>query len=120
MTKDRPWWRTPRRVFQPILRVNDGALDPRDMARQFRGFGCNTILANAGGIAAWYPTKVPYHTQVPGMRGDFLGELLEESHRLDMRVIIRFEIQLEPPFDPDVRPPGQVGDGYPFGTLLHS
>jgi hypothetical protein len=80
MEKNTKWWTTPRRVIQPILRINDGGIDGRKMVDDLHHFGCNTILQNVGGIMAWYPTKIPYHHVPEGMNNDILGEILDQAH----------------------------------------
>jgi methylmalonyl-CoA mutase cobalamin-binding subunit len=36
-------------------------MDAEKMAREAEEMGANTITMNAGGIVAWYPSRVKYH-----------------------------------------------------------
>jgi hypothetical protein len=92
MEINKKWWTTPRRVIQPILRINDGVIDGRKMVDDLYHFGCNTILQNVGGIMAWYPTKIPYHHVPEGMKSDILGEILDQAHGYGMKVFARFDL----------------------------
>jgi hypothetical protein len=79
-------------MFQPNLRMIDAkGLDGRKLARQCRDLGANAILANAGGIVAWYPTRLPYHWKNPLLRSDYVGDLTSEAARLGMRVLLRMD-----------------------------
>jgi hypothetical protein len=88
---DLPWWKTPRRIIQPILTIEDGAIDAEKMVRELRDAGCNTILQNVGGMVAWYPTKIAYHEQPDGMNGDVLDAVIRTASTYGMRVLGRFD-----------------------------
>jgi len=79
-------------MFQPNLRMQDArGLDGRALARQCRDLGANAILANGGGIVAWYPTAIPYHWKNPFLKSDFVGDLTEEAARLGQKVLLRMD-----------------------------
>jgi len=79
-------------MIQPNLRMTDArGLDGRALVRQVRGHGANAILANGGGIVAWYPTDLPWHWRNPLLRRDFVGEVTEEAARRDVRVLLRMD-----------------------------
>ncbi|MHC4592067.1 MAG: hypothetical protein ACYS8L_05150, partial [Planctomycetota bacterium] len=65
------WWMTEViRMVQTNLRETDGGLDPEETVRELRDLGANTVLFNAGGILAWYPTRIKYHRINPYMEGN--------------------------------------------------
>ncbi|WP_284641548.1 alpha-amylase family protein [Paenibacillus silviterrae] len=88
------WWQRPLRVIQPNLQVRDtGLIDPEQLAEQMKSMGGNTIVFNVGGIYAWYPTKVPYHTVNEHLPASFdlLRAVIEECHKRDIRFIARLD-----------------------------
>jgi hypothetical protein len=54
--------------------------------------GATVLLANAGGIIAWYPSALPYQRPSPFLHGDFLGEVTEAAHARGIRVLVRLDI----------------------------
>ncbi len=92
MQSPRPWWSSPQRVLQPILRSCDGAADMRAIAAMAAEDGYTAILQNVGGMYAWYPSKIPFHVNPDGMQGDPLGELIEAAHARGIRVMARFDL----------------------------
>lgn len=86
------FWHSPVRMIQPNLRMRDArGLDGRHLVRQCRSYAANAILANAGGIVAWYPTELRYHWRNPLLDHDFVGAVLGQAHRLGMRVLLRMD-----------------------------
>ena len=56
------WWMTePVRWVQTNLREVDASLDAKRLVTQFADMRANVVLMGMGGIAAYYPTKTPYH-----------------------------------------------------------
>lgn len=53
----------------------------------------NVLLFGMGGIAAYYPTKVPFHYDSPDLPPgrDMFGEVLSESHRRSIRLVGCFD-----------------------------
>ncbi len=87
-----PFWHGPVRMIQPNLRMTDArGLDGRDLVRQCRDYGANSILANGGGIVAWYPTDLEFHWRNPYLKRDFVGEVTGEARKLGMRVLLRMD-----------------------------
>ena len=88
------WWQKPLRIVQTNLQVVDTPrIKPKEVIRQLKeDLHANTIVFNAGGIYAWYPTEVPFHFVNPFMEGrDLLGGIVEAAHESDMRVIARVD-----------------------------
>lgn len=54
--------------------------------------GATAMLANAGGMVAWYPTRLPYQRINPHLTGDFLGDVTEAAHARGIRVLARLDI----------------------------
>ncbi|WP_159887597.1 beta-galactosidase [Paenibacillus puerhi] len=88
------WWQKPLRVIQPNLQVRDTArIEPRRLAAQMKEMGANAIVFNVGGIYAWYPSKVPFHTVNEYLPDDMdlLEEVIRACHEEDIRFIARFD-----------------------------
>lgn len=88
------WWEKPLRVIQPNLQVKDTSLiQPERLAEQLAGMGANTVVFNVGGIYAWYPTVVPYHTvnEYLPADSDLLLNVIEACHDRGLRFIARFD-----------------------------
>ncbi|MBB5716370.1 alpha-amylase family protein [Sphingomonas aerophila] len=50
------------------------------------------VCLSAGGVTAFYPTKVPFHYRTPFLgNGDMLGELAHECKRMGIRVLGRVD-----------------------------
>lgn len=95
---DKTWWQRPQRIIQPNLQVMDTArIDPEALAAEMKDMGATAIVFNTGGIYAWYPTKVPYHTVNPYLPTaqdrdrDLLREVIEACHRQGIRFIARYD-----------------------------
>ncbi|MGM0400389.1 MAG: beta-galactosidase trimerization domain-containing protein [Chloroflexota bacterium] len=92
------FWKRPFRMIQPNLRKIDARdLDPKRLVDQVIDYGGNAMLINGGGIVAWYPSDLPHHPVNEHMRGDFLGEVLQEAHRRGLRVLVRLDISKNHP-----------------------
>ncbi len=86
------WWQEPLRIVQVNLQVVDTPLlDPDEVMRQLaQDLHANCVVFNAGGIYAFYPTKVPYHFLNPYLDGrDLLGESVEAAHKYGLKYIAR-------------------------------
>ncbi len=92
------------RLVQTNLRETDANLDPDELVRQVRDLGANALLFNAGGILAWYPTRIKYHRINPLLTGDLLGAVLERAHAAGVRVIGRLDLSKCPQPALDERP----------------
>jgi len=88
-----PSWATkPFRNVQTNLRMTDARRDPRTIVREVREFGATGIVANIGGIFAFYPTELEFHTKNPYLRSDFIGELADAAHTEGLVLIGRYDL----------------------------
>lgn len=62
------------------------------MVGEIAACGANVMLANAGGVVAWYPTALPYQRINPYLRSDFLAEVTDAAHKRGIRVLARLDI----------------------------
>lgn len=62
------------------------------MMDQVAALGATAFLANAGGMVAWYPTRLPYQRVNPYLQGDYLGEVTEAARARGIRVLARLDI----------------------------
>ena len=88
------WWMTePLRWLQTNLAEPDAATDPRALVRDAAAFHANVLHLNMGGIAATYPTRIPFHARSAGLGEgrDFFGDALKEAHARGIRVVGRFD-----------------------------
>jgi hypothetical protein len=83
----------PGRWVQTNLRQTDASLDAQRLVSQLAGMRANVLLFGMGGIASYYPTKVPFHYASPDLAPgrDMFGEVLSESHKQSIRVVGRFD-----------------------------
>ena len=95
------WWKRPMRVLQYNLQVRDTpGMDPEKIARETGELRANVAVVNAGGIYAWYDSRVKYHHVnefLPEGR-DLLGELIAEFHKKGIRFVARFDFSLADDF----------------------
>jgi hypothetical protein len=87
------WWkRNNLRMIQTNLPDYEAAtLDPDSLVRDLVRCSANTLLINAGGIMAFYPTKLDFHYTNPHMRPRMLERTIRLCHENNIRVIVRFD-----------------------------
>jgi len=89
------WWEQPRRIVQTNLQVTDAQkIDPeRLVAAIADDLHGDTLVFNVGGIYAWYPTKILFHTINPYLESgrDLVGEVLAACHARDLKFIARVD-----------------------------
>ena len=88
------WWKKPLRVIQTNLQVLDTPkMEPEKIAAEMEDLGANVLVVNVGGIYAWYPTEVPFHTVNPCLPESFdlLQELIISCHRRNIRLVARYD-----------------------------
>lgn len=83
----------PSRWVQTNLRQTDANLDAKRLVEQLADMRANVLLFGMGGIAAYYPTKVPFHYASPDLPPgrDMFGEVLNQCHKKAIRVVGRFD-----------------------------
>jgi hypothetical protein len=87
------WWHEkPMRLVQTNLREIDIQRDPREIVREVRDFHANAILFSVGGIVSFYPSRLEFQTPIPGLKGDFVGDALDEAHALGLKFIARLDL----------------------------
>ncbi|MDF0546288.1 hypothetical protein PX699_28420 [Sphingobium sp. H39-3-25] len=81
----------PYRIVHTNLRKPDIRENPKLVARRIREFGRNAIIPNAGGIVAFYPTKLEYQYCDPFMRPDqdFVRDMIDADRAEGLVMIER-------------------------------
>ena len=87
------WWKANNlRVIQVNLPAYEAAtLNPDSLVKDLVAHSANTLIINAGGIMAFYPTKLPFHYINPYMKDNTLGDVIGKCHANRIRVIVRFD-----------------------------
>lgn len=85
------WFDAPMRWVQLALVENDpGSFDPRFWLDYFRRLHADAATLSAGGIVAYYPTKVPLHHRSNWLGdSDPFGELVSGCRAMGMHVLAR-------------------------------
>jgi hypothetical protein len=89
------WWMTePIRWVQTNLRQVDAGLDAKRLTEQLSEMRANVLLQGMGGIAAYYPTAVPFHYPSPNLSPgrDMFGDTIREAHARKIRVVGRYDL----------------------------
>ncbi|WP_229311027.1 alpha-amylase family protein [Larkinella soli] len=88
-----PWWKANNlRVIQTNLPAYEAAsLHPDSLLKDLQDFSANTLLINAGGIMAFYPTKLDFQYTNPYMKPGMLGDVIRKCHERGIRVMVRFD-----------------------------
>ena len=87
-----PWWKPNNlRLMQANLPAYEAQLNVDSLIEDLQRFSVNTLIINAGGIMAFYPTKLDFHYTNPYMQENMLEEVIEKCHALNIRVITRFD-----------------------------
>jgi hypothetical protein len=87
------WWRKNNlRVIQTNLPDYEAAtLNPDSLVKDLIAFSANTLIINAGGIMAFYPTKLDFHYTNPHMKSGMLGEVVKKCHQNGIKVMVRVD-----------------------------
>lgn len=88
-----PWWkRNNLRVIQANLPAYEAAtLNPDSLVKDLIDHSANTLIINAGGIMAFYKTKLDFHYTNRYMKEDMLAEVVKKCHQHNIKVIVRFD-----------------------------
>lgn len=86
------WWTgNTLRLVQNNLREVDADLDVDKLISQLKSMEVNVLMLNAGGMFAFYPSKLQYQYVTPYLKKDLLGEAIEKAHKNGIRFIARFD-----------------------------
>lgn len=92
-TAEKLWWKQNNlRVIQTNLPAYEAAtLNPDSLLKDLKDFSANTLLINAGGIMAFFPSKLPFHYINPYMKSNMLADVVKKCHENNIKVIVRFD-----------------------------
>jgi hypothetical protein len=86
------WWKQNNlRVMQTNLPAYEADLNADSLVQDLLSFSANTLIINAGGIMAFYPTKLENQYVNPYMKKNMLGDVIEKCHANGIKVITRFD-----------------------------
>lgn len=93
VAQNSPWWkRNNLRVIQVNLPDYEAAtVNPDSLVEDLVTYSANTVIINAGGIMAFYPTKLPFQYTNPYMKPHMLGDVVTKCHQKNIKVIVRFD-----------------------------
>ena len=88
-----PWYRTMRRCGQVNFNERDPLeLNIQDWVDYWSSLKINALLLNAGGIVAFYPTRIPYHHKTQYLDGhDLFGDFTKAAKSRGIRVVARLD-----------------------------
>ncbi|MBL7698618.1 MAG: beta-galactosidase [Chitinophagaceae bacterium] len=88
-----PWYRTVTRWGQVNITERDPERYDIEWWRgQWKRTETKGVVINAGGIVAYYPTKIPFHKEARYLRGrDLFGELCKAAHEDGIAVFARMD-----------------------------
>lgn len=88
-----PWHRRALRWGQTNLtEIDPGRIDIEFWRAHWKRTRIQGVVINAGGIAAFYPTKVPFHHRASGLGDrDLFGELRRAAHEDGLAVFARMD-----------------------------
>jgi hypothetical protein len=78
---------------QTNLRETDANLDAAHLVGQLADMRANVLLLGMGGITAYYPSRVEFHSVSPYLPAgrDMFGDVLQAAHAKNIRVVGRFD-----------------------------
>ncbi|MHA6482696.1 alpha-amylase family protein [Paenibacillus sp. strain BS8-2] len=86
------WWSTNKlRLIQNNLREVDADMDVDKLIAELKQYDANAWMMNAGGMFAFYPTKLADQYVTPYLKRDLLGEAVEKAHAAGIKFIARFD-----------------------------
>lgn len=92
-TKDQTWWKQNNlRVIQTNLpNFVAESIHPEAFVQGLVEASANTLIINAGGIMAFYPTSLSYHYKNPFAADNMLGDIIDKCHQKGIRVMVRVD-----------------------------
>lgn len=87
------WYQRMRRLGQPNLNEKDAAnADVEYWVTFWKSLDADGLIVSAGGIIAFYPTKIPFHRRSPYLgNGDVFGDFTHAMRHNSMRVVARLD-----------------------------
>ena len=88
------WWkRNNLRVIQMNLPAYEAAtINADSIVTDLVACSANTLLINAGGIMAFYPTQLDFHYRNPYLKdNNVLADIVRKCHEKGIKVIVRFD-----------------------------
>lgn len=88
------WWkRNNLRLIQMNLPAYEAAtINADSIVADLMATSANTLLINAGGIMAFYPTKLDFHYRNPYLKDNHvLADIVRKCHEKNIRVVVRFD-----------------------------
>jgi hypothetical protein len=88
------WWiDEPIRMVLFLYNQYQAPVDTDAFVQELVDLNANAVVLPTAGIAAYYPTKIPFHTIAPSVpRGrDLVGEIVRKCHARGIYVVGRFE-----------------------------
>jgi len=88
-----PWYRQVIRWGQTnITETDPQRYDVSWWRKQWKRTQVQGVIINAGGIVAYYPSKIPFHQSSPFLKGrDLFGELCRAAHEDGLAVFARMD-----------------------------
>ena len=91
-----PWYDRTRRWVQLVLTEGDtGKYDPQWWLDLFKRAHVQGICLVAGGVTAFYPTKIQYHPKAAFMKDgeDMFGEIVRPAQKMGITIVARTDAQ---------------------------
>jgi hypothetical protein len=88
-----PWYKRVKRWGQTNITEKDpGQYDIGWWRSHWKSTGVQGVIVNAGGIVAYYPSRVPLHRQAQFLEGrDLFGDLCRAAHEEGLAVFARMD-----------------------------
>ncbi len=91
---DNPWYADKLlRIYHPNMRNWEvTGFDVEKFVEDCASVNAEAIVVNAGGIYAYYPSKIEHHKSNPLLGGrDLFGEICKEAKKKDLKIIARLD-----------------------------
>ncbi len=87
------WWSGSVRMYHPNMRDLDvSRMDFDRFVSEAEELDSAAVVISAGGLIAFYPTRIPYHVESQLLEGrDFVGEVTRRAKQKGIRVIARVD-----------------------------
>ena len=91
---DTRWWLDePIRMALFLYNQEQAPVDTDHFVEKLVDLGANAVVLPTAGIAAYYPTEIPFHTRATSLPDgrDLVGEIVQKAHAHGIYVVSRFE-----------------------------